>query len=155
MTLRMRPAGRAALWIVLAVSAVLLTSTATALDRKGVEQPKSASIQGLGPLYYMMVLRPGPHWIAGKPYTQQALLPHGHYLQALYDQGKIVLAGPFLDDGGFIILDCATEAEAKTIAANEPATRAGIFVSEIHPIRYAFDRANGRSVWPSAQGRKP
>jgi hypothetical protein len=50
----------------------------------------------------------------------------------------------------FALLRHRLEAEAKAIAAAEPATRSGIFVNEIHPIRYAFDRAAGRSVWPPA-----
>jgi len=140
-----------------AVATTLLVGSATAAQNGEAAAPvKSATVRGLGPLYYMMVFRPGPDWIKGKPYTQQALLPHGRYLQSLYAQKKIVLAGPFTDDaGGFIILDCSSGAEAKAIADNEPATRSGIFISEIRSVRYAFDRAVGRSVWSSRTGDSP
>jgi uncharacterized protein YciI len=128
--------------------AVVISSAAIAQGQHAAAGDKP-TVQGLGQLYYMIVFRPGPNWIKGKPYTQQALLPHGRYLQSLYERQMIVLAGPFMDDaGGFVILDCPSEAEAQAIAAAEPATRSGIFVNEVHPIRYAFDRAAGRSVWP-------
>jgi uncharacterized protein YciI len=114
------------------------------------------AVSGLGKLYYMIVFRPGPNWIKGKPSTQQPLLPHGKYLQSLYDRHVLVFAGPFLDDaGGFAILDCPSEDEAKAILANEPATRAGVLISEIHPVRYAFDQAAGRSIWPPHVGGAP
>jgi uncharacterized protein YciI len=119
-------------------------------------QASPPAVSGLGKLYYMIVFRPGPNWIKGKPSTQQPLLPHGKYLQSLYDRHVLVIAGPFLDDaGGFAILDCPSEAEAKAILAKEPATRTGVLISEIHPVRYAFDQAGGRSIWPSHVGSAP
>jgi uncharacterized protein YciI len=114
------------------------------------------AVSGLGKLYYMIVFRPGPNWIKDKPSTEQPLLPHGKYLQSLYDRHVLVIAGPFLDDaGGFAILDCPSEDEAKAILANEPATRTGVLISEIHPVRYAFDQAAGRSIWPPHVGGAP
>jgi uncharacterized protein YciI len=113
-------------------------------------QPTLAAASGLGELRYMIVFHRGPNWIAGKPYTQQPLLEHGRYLQSLYERRILISAGPFMDnEGGFALIDCPDEQAAEAIVANEPATRAGVFVSEVHPVRYAFDQAVGRSVWPS------
>ena len=137
-------------------AALLLVPGAVAAQASWSAAKPSPAASGLGPLYYMLVLRPGPNWIKGKPYTQQPLLPHGKYLQSLYDRRVLVIAGPFLDDaGGFVILDCPSEAAAKAIAADDPATRAGVFINEIHPIRYAFDQAAGRSIWLPHPGGAP
>ena len=144
--------------VMAAIAAALLSvSSASAAEAPvSAANPAAPAVSGLGQLYYMIVLRPGPNWIKNKPYTQQPLLPHGKYLQSLYDRHVLVIAGPFLDDaGGFVILDCPSEAEAKAVAANDPATRAGVFISEIHPIRYAFDKAAGRSIWPPHVGAAP
>jgi YCII-related domain len=44
------------------------------------------------------------------------------------------LAGPLTDNaGGAVLLDVSDEAEARTIVANDPAVRSGIFVYEMHP----------------------
>jgi uncharacterized protein YciI len=134
----------------------LVTESAAARRDDTVVPEKPMTVQGLGPLYYMILFRPGPNWIKGKPYTQQPLLEHGRYLQSLYEQHILVLAGPFTDDaGGFVILNCQSATAAAAIAADEPATRAGIFTEEIHPIRYAFDLVGGRSVWAQNSTGKP
>ena len=85
---------------------------------------------------YLVVYRPGPGWIAGKPVTQQPLGEHGKYLLGLYAKGTLKFAGPFLDDtGGAVVLEASDEAEAKALVAADPAVMANVFQSEIHPWR--------------------
>jgi uncharacterized protein YciI len=133
-----------------------LLAVALCLAAEAPPPPGATDAPGLGQLHYLVVFHRGPNWAPGKPYTQQPLLEHGKYLQSLYDRHILISAGPFMDnEGGFVLLDCPDEQAAKAIVADEPATRAGVFVSELHPIRYAFDQAAGRSVWPSASKPRP
>lgn len=45
---------------------------------------------------YLVVYRPGPGWITGKPITEQPLKGHGRYMLSLYTKGALKSAGPFL-----------------------------------------------------------
>jgi hypothetical protein len=49
---------------------------------------------------YLVVYRPGPSWVAGKPLAEQPLKEHGRYMLELYGKGTLKFAGPFLDDSG-------------------------------------------------------
>jgi uncharacterized protein YciI len=54
----------------------------------------------------------------------------------LFNEKKIVLAGPFLDNGtyrGIFIFDVATEEEVKLLLQTDPAIKAGRLGYEIHP----------------------
>jgi uncharacterized protein len=83
---------------------------------------------------FLVIYRPGPAWLPGKPVSQQPLTEHGKYMLSLFVKGSMKFAGPLTDDaGGAVVLNVADEAEAKAIVAADPAVKAGIFVHEIHP----------------------
>ncbi|MEO8029062.1 MAG: YciI family protein [Bryobacteraceae bacterium] len=95
---------------------------------------------------FVIVLARGPKWLAGKPVSEQPLREHGRYLQGLMEGGTLVLAGPFLDDsGGLILLKTTDEAEAQKIAHEDPAVRSGIMTPTVHPFKIVFDSATGTS----------
>jgi uncharacterized protein YciI len=95
---------------------------------------------------YLVLIKRGPKWIAGKGVAEQHLLEHGKYLKELMDKGSLQLAGPFLDDsGGFVILNAVDEAEARRIAEHDPGVIAQIIEPEVRPILIAFDAATGKS----------
>ena len=103
------------------------------------EAPTSSS-------HFVIVQERGPNWLPGKTASQQPLGEHGRYLQRLMAIGKLVLAGPFLDDqGGFVLLKAANLAEAQQIAKEDPATQNGILRPTVHPFSIAFDSATGTS----------
>jgi uncharacterized protein YciI len=103
------------------------------------EAPTSSS-------YFAVVLERGPNWLPGKAASQQPLGEHGRYLQRLMVDGKLVLAGPFLDDqGGFVLLKAASLAAAQQIENQDPAIRNGILRATVHPFSIAFDSATGAS----------
>lgn len=65
----------------------------------------------------------------------QALVDHIGYVSALRDQGKVVLAGGFLDGaGGLDIIDVDTVEEAQEIYDNDPLRKALHITQEIHPF---------------------
>jgi uncharacterized protein len=67
-----------------------------------------------------------------------AEIQKGHlaYMDTLHAQGKLLVAGPFMDDGparGIVIYRVRTVEEAKALAAEDPAVKAGRLVLEAHP----------------------
>jgi uncharacterized protein YciI len=54
----------------------------------------------------------------------------------MFEAGDLVIAGPFTDDGdlrGVILFQTKTLEEAQTLAASDPAVKAGRLAVEIHP----------------------
>jgi uncharacterized protein YciI len=85
---------------------------------------------------FLLVYRPGPAWLPGKPVTEQPLKEHGRYMLSLYAKGVLKFAGPFTDDaGGAVVLEVDSEAQAREIVANDPAVVTRVFVHELHPWR--------------------
>ncbi len=81
-----------------------------------------------------MIYRPGPSWPAGKHVGELPLKDHGRYMLSLFKKGTMKQAGPLTDDeGGAVVFEAHDLAEAKTIVADDPAVKSGIFVSELHP----------------------
>jgi uncharacterized protein len=92
------------------------------------------SRQEKGKTTYLVIYRPGPAWLVGKPVSEQPLKEHGKYMLGLYIKGSMKLAGPLADDaGGAVLLAVADDSEARTIVAEDPAVKSGIFVYEMHP----------------------
>jgi uncharacterized protein YciI len=102
---------------------------------------------------YMVLLKRGPKWVAGKPAGEQALGNHGPYLQEQMTKGALQLAGRFLDDsGGLILYHGRNEAEVRAIAEHDPGVVSGILEVEwIRPFDLAFDAASGKSPFNAAK----
>lgn len=60
---------------------------------------------------------------------------HRVYLNRLADEGALLMAGPFTDErGGLIVFEAADEAEVQQLMANDPFTINGVFATtEIRP----------------------
>lgn len=83
---------------------------------------------------FLVIYRPGPAWLVGKPVSEQPLKEHGKYMLGLYIRGSMKLAGPLADNaGGAVVLEVADQPEAQAIVAQDPAVKSGIFVYEVHP----------------------
>jgi uncharacterized protein len=65
-------------------------------------------------------------------------LQKGHlaYMTTLREQGKLLVAGPFMDNSamrGIVIYRVASVEDAKALAANDPAVKAGRLAIDAHP----------------------
>ena len=102
---------------------------------------------------YVVLVKRGPRWVAGKSVEEQALGNHGRYLQEQMTKGVLQLAGPFLDDsGGLILYNARDEAEVRAIAKHDPGVVAGILaIDSIRPFDLAFDAASGKSPFSAAK----
>lgn len=87
--------------------------------------------------YYFGLLTRGPK--AGIiPKEELPAIQAGHManINRLTKEGKLLIAGPFLDDGdwrGIFIFKCASLEEARALAATDPAIQAGRLKIEIRP----------------------
>ena len=95
-------------------------------------------------VHLLVVLRLGAAWTRGVPSTQHpALKAHGDYVDKLFDEGTLVIAGPLLNDSGVVALEAVTGAvfvlraatpqEARRLAEADPAVQAGLL--EVVEIR--------------------
>lgn len=88
-------------------------------------------------VYYFGLLTRGPK-AATIPKEDLPALQAGHManINRLAQEGKLLVAGPFLDDGdwrGILIFKCASLEEARALAATDPAVQAGRLQVEIRP----------------------
>ncbi len=65
---------------------------------------------------------------------------HREYLAGLITQRKLVISGPFSDDGGgLLVYETDTPEEAEKLVANDPFAKQGVFTSwEIRPWNVIF-----------------
>jgi uncharacterized protein YciI len=87
--------------------------------------------------YYVGFLYKGPKWTAeSTPETQKLQQAHLDNIQRMHKEGKLLVAGPFLDNGdlrGLYIFKVATIEEAKAFGDTDPAIQAGRLRLELHP----------------------
>ena len=87
--------------------------------------------------YQVAFLKRGPNWTPGETAETKAI-QEGHManIRKMGATGKLVIAGPFADDGdlrGLFIFRVDTLEEAKALAEQDPAVKAGRLVLEWHP----------------------
>ena len=86
--------------------------------------------------YVMAFLKAGPNRNRSREEAQKLQAAHRANINRLAAEGKLVLAGPFADDGvlrGIYIFDVPTVAEAEALTKTDPAIQAGQLVMELHP----------------------
>jgi uncharacterized protein YciI len=81
-------------------------------------------------------LKAGPNRDRPADEAQRLQRAHLANINRLAAEGKLVVAGPFADNGllrGIYIFDVATVAEAEVLTNTDPAVLAGSLVMELHP----------------------
>ncbi len=86
--------------------------------------------------YVMAFLMKGPN--RSRDSTQRAEIQTAHLnnIMRLSNEGKLVMAGPFLDNKevrGIFIFNVKNLEEAKALTESDPAVKAGILKMELHP----------------------
>ena len=83
---------------------------------------------------YLVFRNPGPKWVPDVPSRQQPLWDeHAVFMDRLFEQGHIVLGGPFADCSRvLLIVNASGAAEASALFRDDPWTTGGILIdSEI------------------------
>lgn len=87
--------------------------------------------------YQVGFLRKGPKWTPGDTPELKALqAAHLAHIGKMAETGKLILAGPFADGGelrGLFIFRVDSLEEAKALAEQDPAVKAGRLIIEWHP----------------------
>jgi uncharacterized protein YciI len=87
--------------------------------------------------YYMAFLYKGAKWTPEET-AETKKIQQGHMdnIQRMAASGKLVVAGPFMDNGdlrGIFIFQGVTREEAEQLCAKDPAVQAGRLRIELHP----------------------
>ena len=86
--------------------------------------------------YVVVFLKRGPNQDQSEEEAMELQKAHLANIQRLADEGKLLLAGPFMDDGdvrGIYIFDVTTVDEARELTATDPAIKAGRLEMELRP----------------------
>lgn len=86
--------------------------------------------------YVMAFLKKGPNRDRDSAESYNLQRAHLDNIIRLSEEGKLVLAGPFLNDGeirGIYIFDVKTIEEAQALTESDPAIQAGSLVMELMP----------------------
>lgn len=85
---------------------------------------------------YLAFLTRGPKWTPERtPQTEEIQKAHMANINRLAETGKLVVAGPFGDNGqlrGIFVFKVASLEEAKELAATDPAVKAGRLALDVH-----------------------
>ena len=86
--------------------------------------------------YVMAFLKSGPN--RSQDSVEAAAMQRAHMdnINRMAEEGQLVLAGPFLDDGplrGIYVFDVETIDEARALTETDPAIEAGRLEMELHP----------------------
>ena len=86
--------------------------------------------------YVMAFLTSGKTKITDAAERQKIQMAHLKNIQKLAAEGKLIVAGPFLDDQplrGIFIFNVESVEEARKLTESDPAIKAGILKMELHP----------------------
>ncbi|MBN2471099.1 MAG: hypothetical protein JXN59_10275 [Anaerolineae bacterium] len=90
-------------------------------------------------VYFLVLLKKGPLWSPeSTPEVEATQAAHLANIRALAEQGKLLLAGPFVDSPvdelrGLFILAAESHAEALALTRADPAVQAGRLAMDVIP----------------------
>lgn len=86
--------------------------------------------------YFVVFLKAGPERGQSKEESEKIQQAHLDYLSEVYQAGHTSITGPFADDGdirGIVVYNTATLQQARELAEQDPAVKAGRLEVEVHP----------------------
>jgi uncharacterized protein YciI len=86
--------------------------------------------------YVLAFLKVGPNRNQDSMRTAQLMRKHLDNIKRMADEGKLAIAGPFMDDGdirGIYIFNVTSVEEARALTETDPAIQEGRLVMELHP----------------------
>jgi uncharacterized protein len=85
----------------------------------------------MGTTLYLVFRNPGPSWVPGLTSRQQPHWDeHATFMDRLFDEGRIVLGGPYADYSRVLLVVAARDAaEAQELFRDDPWTSHGVLVA--------------------------
>ncbi len=131
-------------WLISGIAVLgLASASALAATAQGPAPAGPATTPVTGPggyemtTYYVGFLFRGPKWTPEEtPETRKLLEEHLANIRKMGEAGKLVIAGPFTDDGdlrGLYVFRVGSPEEAKALVESDPAVKAGRLRFELHP----------------------
>lgn len=99
-------------------------------------------------IVFVALIGHGPKWITGKSVYEQgsAIDEHLVAMRRRYEEGSLLLGGPFDRGGGIAVLHAADETAARRIMDADPAVAADVMVYELFELTAYFDAFAGQGV---------
>lgn len=117
------------------VTGLFLFALLTPAQQKPAPKPSETNYEMT--TYYVAFLKKGPAWTPQlTEETKRIQAGHMDNIKRMADTGKLVLAGPFGDNGdlrGMFVFQGASLEELKQMAEQDPAVKAGRLVLEWRP----------------------
>lgn len=99
--------------------------------------PSKDAVQYEMMTYYLGLIYRGEKWTAERtPEVEELQKAHLAHIGEMAKSGKLILAGPFADNGnlrGLFLFKVDTLEEAKALSESDPAVKAGRLKIELHP----------------------
>ena len=90
---------------------------------------------------YIYLTHPIRDGFFGQPTSYEAAVMEEHfqYLKRATESGRIVLAGPCLDDTfGIVVFHAEDDAAAQVFMFKDPSVKENVMMAELHPMRITF-----------------
>ena len=73
-------------------------------------------------MFHVVLTRSGPQWLRGRPLEEQSGWPeHASFMDALVDDGFLVLGGPLADEHRVVhVVEAGSEEEVRATLARDP-----------------------------------
>lgn len=99
-------------------------------------------------MIFAIVYAHGAQWVEGTRVQQQPhMADHARFLQQLFDEKKLLMAGPLTDNwGGLAIIDVADAQEAEAILARDPILTHEVLAAELHPWQQYWNVFTGKNL---------
>ena len=93
------------------------------------------------PMFHVVLRQAGPAWLAGRPLEEQTGWgEHAVFMDALVDDGFIVLGGPVSDDGRVVhAVEADSEDTVRATWAGDPWSETHLVVESIEPWTIRLD----------------
>ncbi len=90
---------------------------------------------------FVTLLTHGPQWQSGKTVYEQgpAIEEHLGSMRRLFDEGALLVGGPFDEGGGIALLEAPDRDAALALIEADPAVRAGVLGYRLHQLHAYFD----------------
>jgi uncharacterized protein len=118
------------------VAGILLTLLLFSISFSTVKAQSKVEEEFQMKQYFMVFLTAGPNRTQDSATAAKIQEGHLNNITRLFNEKKMIMAGPFLDKGvykGIFLFDVATEEEVKQLLQTDPAVEAGRLGYEIHP----------------------